>query len=77
MSKPGVKSTEFWMALIALIGGGLLASGILVEQPEALRIVEIIVGVLAQLGYTASRTMLKKPNGVTAKVSTSTDTGGM
>ncbi len=58
--KPGFKSSEFWLSTIATIGGILLASGALADGSAPAQITGGILAVLASLGYTASRTSLKK-----------------
>ena len=59
--RPGYKSTEFWMSLAAVLVGAVVASGILDETASDLdnRIVGLIVTVLAALGYTATRGIVK------------------
>ena len=61
-TKPGYKTTEFWLSLLATLLGFLLASGAM-DQVAAdswiARIVGGLVAVLASLGYTASRAKVK------------------
>jgi len=54
--KTGWKTTEFWLSLIAVAAGG--AYGCLAEGAWK-DAVGVIVSVLAALGYTASRTLVK------------------
>ena len=61
--KPGYRSTEFWLSTVAMIAGIILASGAIAVDSTAGQIVGGIVAVLAQLGYTASRTEVKKNQG--------------
>ena len=58
--KPGFKTTEFWLSSIAMILGVVLASGAIPEGGMAGQIVGGVLSVLASLGYTASRTQVKK-----------------
>jgi hypothetical protein len=61
MEKPGYKSTEFWLSLVATLVGALMASGIL-EASESEwdnRIVGLIAMALTSLGYAVSRSMTK------------------
>ena len=58
--KPGYKSTEFYLSSLALILGIVLASGALPEGGMATQIVGGVLSLLATLGYTASRTQVKK-----------------
>jgi hypothetical protein len=59
-AKPGWKTSEFWLSSLATVGGILLASGAVAEGTAAAQVVGGIVAVLASLGYTASRTALKR-----------------
>jgi hypothetical protein len=65
--KPGYKTTEFWLTLIATAAGFVLASGMMETVPEdavAPRILGIVVSVLATLGYTITRASVKKSTNV-------------
>jgi hypothetical protein len=55
----GIKTTEFWLSLAAVVGGFILSSGLLVEGGTAATITGAIVAGLAALGYTASRGKVK------------------
>jgi hypothetical protein len=57
---PGYKTTEFWLSLVAMILGAVAASGAIVEGSMAAQIIGGVMAILAQLGYTASRTQVKK-----------------
>ena len=58
--KPGFQTTDFWLSTIATLAGILLASGALAEGGTAAQITGGILAVLASLGYTASRTAIKR-----------------
>jgi hypothetical protein len=58
--KPGFQTTEFWLSTIATLAGILLASGALAEGGTAAQITGGILAVLVSLGYTASRTAIKR-----------------
>ncbi|HEG42476.1 MAG TPA: hypothetical protein ENH94_00350 [Phycisphaerales bacterium] len=60
--KPGVKTTEFWLMLIAEIVGFVMASGLLSGDGDNVwvRIVGGAVAVLAALGYSVNRSKLKR-----------------
>lgn len=60
-AKPGFKSTEFWFCSIATILGIIMASGLVADGGQASQIIGGALSVLATLGYTASRTQVKKP----------------
>lgn len=57
--KSGWGTSEFYMAWFAKIMGALVTSGILGDGTQASRIAGLIVIILAQAGYTYSRTMIK------------------
>ncbi len=58
--KPGFKTSEFWLASIATLLGIVLASGAIPEGGMIAQFCGGILSVLASLGYTASRTSVKK-----------------
>jgi hypothetical protein len=58
--KAGIKSTEFWLSLSAVIVGAFMASGIFPADHIAVKVAGIVATVLASLGYTWSRTQAKK-----------------
>lgn len=57
--KPGFKTSEFYAAWFVKILGALLASGILGTGTPAERIAGGVMALLAQLGYTGARTLVK------------------
>lgn len=56
---PGYKTTEFWLSLTVVILGAVAASGVFPQGGLASQIVGGVIAILAQLGYTASRTQVK------------------
>lgn len=58
--KPGYKTTEMWLTLLAILAASLLGSGLLVPQSSLAKVVSLVATVLAALGYTASRTAVKR-----------------
>mgnify|MGYP001582362044 CR=1 FL=1 len=58
-TKPGWKSTEFYLSLAAMLLGALMASGLLTEGSTTERVVMLGLSVLAALGYTAARALTK------------------
>ena len=52
--KPGYKTTEFWLTLLAMIVSTMIAAGVFGEGP-ILQGLGIVSAILAKLGYTASR----------------------
>lgn len=58
--KPGYKTTEFWLSLLAILLGAAMASGAVPEGGLVAQIVGGALSLLGSLGYTSSRTSLKK-----------------
>lgn len=58
--KPGYQTTEFWLSLAAILVGAVVSSGIVPETGPYAQVVGLITSVLGGLGYTVSRTMIKK-----------------
>ena len=62
-TKPGFKTSEFWLSLVATLLGALMASGVFASDGQDSWIVRVVGGagvVLAQLGYTAERGKVKE-----------------
>lgn len=57
--KSGIRTTEFWLSLIAIIIGALPSSGLLPDVGPWVQPVGLVTVVLGALGYTASRARLK------------------
>ena len=61
-TKPGYKTTEFWLSAVATLIGIVLASGAMdtvAADSWVTKVVGGVVAVLAALGYTASRAKVK------------------
>lgn len=58
--KPGWKTTEFWGMFAAVLVSAILSSDLLPEGHLTLRALGVVSVVLASLGYTASRTVVKR-----------------
>lgn len=58
--KPGYKTTEFWLSLVACVIGALVASGMFPDESPGMKIAGLAMTTLAALGYTTSRFMVKK-----------------
>ena len=72
-TKPGYKTTEFWLSLLATLLGFLLASGVMDTVPADSWIAKLIgglVAVLATLGYSASRAKVKSASAGTEQLET-------
>lgn len=59
-SKPGYRTTEFWLALVATLAGAVMASGALAEGSTWDRLAGAVVAALASVGYTVGRSTVKK-----------------
>ncbi len=59
-TKQGYKTTEFWLTLAAGVLGTLFATGVIPADGAFGQIAGIVATILSALGYTVSRTMLKK-----------------
>lgn len=58
--KPGYKSTEFYMSMLAVAVGAIASSGILDGSDGLTKVVGLIMTALVALGYTGSRLTIKK-----------------
>lgn len=59
VTKPGYKTTEFWLSLVAVVLGALASSGSLADGSTAARVVGLAIAALGALGYSVSRGMAK------------------
>ena len=65
-TKPGYKTTEFWLSFIAVVMGFVMTSGVLENAGDdsvVAKIVGGVIAVLAALGYTTNRTKVKNNGG--------------
>ena len=61
--KPGWKTTEFWLSVVAMLLGVLVSSGVLTPlgtKHWAVKLVALLISALAAMGYGASRAAVKK-----------------
>jgi hypothetical protein len=58
--KPGYKTTEFWLTIIATVIGLLESSGVIGAGTQAEHVIGMVAGILTALGYTVSRGIAKK-----------------
>ena len=58
MEKPGYKSTEYWLSLVAVLVGALLASGAITDE-STLKVLGVATSLLTAMGYTVNRTWHK------------------
>lgn len=59
-TKPGYKTTEFWLSLAAILVGAAFASNVFPSESGGEKILGLAATVLTTLGYTVSRTLVKK-----------------
>lgn len=58
-TKPGWKTTEFWLSLVGMIAGVIVGSGLPEEHP-AVRIAGLVLAGLSAMGYSAARGLAKR-----------------
>lgn len=59
--KPGYKTTEFWLTLLATIVGMLTASGAFADAGSVAKGLALVGSALAAAGYSYSRAQVKAP----------------
>jgi len=59
-TKPGIKTTEFWLSLGVTIVSLLIASGTFPVDSQYVQIASAIAAALSQGGYTFARTQAKR-----------------
>jgi len=62
-TKPGVKTTEFYVSSTLTIICGILAMGVIPHSTEILQIVGAVGALLSSMGYTWARTKAKQNGG--------------
>ena len=60
VSKPGYKTTEFWLTTLATAVGLIMAADIIPSDGVWPKVTGLIVAMLSSMGYTVSRGMTKK-----------------
>lgn len=61
--KPGWKTTEFWLNVVAQVAGALMIAGVFPEGSVPHEILGVIIMALGNLGYGISRGLAKaNPN---------------
>jgi hypothetical protein len=58
--KAGYKTTEFWLTVAAAVVGFLFASDAVTTDSTGEKVLGLAAMVLTSLGYTVSRTLVKK-----------------
>ena len=59
MITPGIKTSEFWVTLVATLFNMLLVMGVIPHAPEVSSAVEAVCVMLSAFGYTAFRAFVK------------------
>ncbi len=57
--KAGVKTTEFWISMVVVLGGAFTASGLVPDENPWVKFVALVVSGLTALGYSAGRAFVK------------------
>jgi hypothetical protein len=60
MSKPGFKTSEFWLTAVFVIVALVTQSDVLAENPTWVKVAGLIAGGFAAMGYTSNRGTIKK-----------------
>jgi hypothetical protein len=58
-TKPGYKTSEFWLTLAANLVGTLMASGVVTDGGTVAKVLGVVVMLLSTLGYQVARTKAK------------------
>lgn len=59
-TKPGYKTTEFWLSLAAVAVGAIQASGLVPNEGIWAQVLGTVTVALVSLGYTGARLSMKK-----------------
>jgi hypothetical protein len=60
MEKPGYKTTEFWLSVLATALSFLLASDVLPASGSVVQAIGLVGAALTAMGYTVSRSIVKR-----------------
>lgn len=58
-TKPGWKTTEFWLSLLAVLIGALLASDAIPTDSPVVKALGVVASILGALGYQVGRGLVK------------------
>ena len=58
-TKPGYKTTEFWLTVAAALSGSVMAAG-LPEEHWVVKLAGQATAILSVLGYTVARSLVKR-----------------
>lgn len=65
---PGWKTSEFWLSVVALVVGVLIASGGFAEGGSIAQVLAFVASALTAMGYSVSRGLVKRNATSTAAV---------
>lgn len=65
--RKGIKTTEFWLSVIAMLVGALLASGLIGEGSIWGQVLGVVSSALAAMGYSVARGLYKRGEAATAR----------
>ena len=68
-TKPGYKTSEFWLSLAAVVVGLLYAAGVVADGSAFDKVLALAASLLGALGYTVSRGGVKKASAAAAALS--------
>lgn len=57
--KPGYKTTEFWLSLLAIVIAALTASGVFAPGSAVAKVIAVVGSILVAMGYTSARKSAK------------------
>jgi len=66
--KPGYKTSEFWLSVICLVIGFLIASGYVGDESMSGKVLAFAASSLTALGYSVSRGMVKRAETLTEAI---------
>lgn len=58
--KPGWRTSEFWLTVAASVVYFVLSSGAFADTSPVVQVLGLVATLLSALGYTASRTLVKR-----------------
>lgn len=59
VQKPGYKTSEFWLSLLAMLVGALVASDAIPTDSTVAKALGVVASILGALGYQVSRAYVK------------------
>lgn len=72
-NKPGYKTSEFWLALAAVIVNAAIASGAIPSESPGMKLLAMASALLVTMGYGGARYALKKEQAAAVVVQSALD----